>query len=91
MSFCAAVLKACDSNTTGCRTEQIEIWESLILVVLRWGSVDLLVFRVIVGSFNTLVSNLIACNICANVQVSHVRAVVKQRAKVHGPLVCPFR
>ncbi len=53
------------------------------------GSVDLVVFKVILGSFSALVSNLIDGIICAKfTSVIHVRtAVIKQSAKVHRPLV----
>ncbi len=42
--------------TAGCRVKRSEIWESGVVVICIWGTFDLLVFKVILGSLIALVS-----------------------------------
>ena len=47
---------ACKSKTAHHRAKWSEIWDSWILVTYIWGTYDLVVFKVIWGSFSALVS-----------------------------------
>ena len=45
---------ACNSKTAGRRAKYSEIWDSGVVVIYIWGTFDLLVFKVIWGSFIAL-------------------------------------
>ncbi len=47
---------ACNSKMAGRRAIRSEIWESGVIVTRIWGTFDLLVFKVILGSFGAFVS-----------------------------------
>ncbi len=47
---------ACNSKTARRRAKRSEIWDSWILVTYIWGTYDMVVFKVILGSFGALVS-----------------------------------
>ncbi len=53
---CSCLKMACNSKIAGCRMKRSEIWESWVVVVCIWGTFDLLVLKVILGSFGALVS-----------------------------------
>ena len=50
--------------------------------------IDLVIFKVILGCFRAIVSNLIPSNICERFASVLRTAVVKQSAKIVGSLVC---
>ncbi len=43
-------------KTAGCRTKRSKIWDSGTLVIHMWRIFDLVVFKVMLGSFGGLVS-----------------------------------
>ena len=45
---------ACNATTAGRRAKQTAIWESRTLVIHIWGTYDLVVLKVILGSFGAL-------------------------------------
>ena len=47
--------KACNSKMTVCREIRSEIWDSEVAVVSIWGTFDILVLRIILGTFGTIV------------------------------------
>ncbi len=52
---------ACISKTVDRRAIQSEIWDSWVLVTHIWGIYDLVVFKVILGSFGAIVSKWPVC------------------------------
>ena len=54
--ICTCLKMACNPKTANRRAKQIEICHSRIIMQHIWGAFDLLVFTVIHGSFDALVS-----------------------------------
>ncbi len=52
----AGLKMACNSKTDGYGARGIVIWDSRVVVICIWGTFDLLVLIVILGSFGVLVS-----------------------------------
>ena len=55
-SFSALLKMACNSKTAHRRAKRSAIWDSWILVTYIRGTYDLIVFKVILGSFGAIVS-----------------------------------
>ncbi len=47
---------ACNSKTAGRRIIWSKIWDFQVVVIFIWGSVDLLLFNIVLGSFGAIVS-----------------------------------
>ncbi len=54
-----------NSKTAVYRVKQSEIWNSVTLVTHIWGSFDLVVFEIILGSFVALICNseVVGCGV----------------------------
>ena len=88
MIRCTCLQVAYNSITYGIRAKRIEnaVCDSGDTCSTYSVSVDLVFFKVILGTLSALVSNLILSNICAKFTSVIRTPDVKQSAKVNGPL-----